>query len=314
MLESRPLRMFHEVVRTGSYSAAAEALGYTQPAISQQMRTLERTVGTPLFTRSGRHMQLTEAGEVLARHVQSVLSGLDAAEQQVAAIKNLATGRIRVCAFPSASATIVAAAVTHLKATRPGIRVQLLEAEPPESLQLLHDGKCDITLAFSYDGMSEVEESGLSQIPLMDDEMVAVLPIDHPMSRRRRIELRELADEAWIAGCPRCRTTFVQSCAAAGFEPEIAFSTDDNLAMQSLVVAGVGVAVMPSLVLAFLRHPKLVARPLRPVTHRSVSAYTLKDFTQIPATATTLEALQTAVGTLRPAETGTRAKTTPEIG
>jgi len=84
----------------------------------------------------------------------------------------------------------------------------------------------------------------------------------------------------------------------------------DNLTMQSLGVAGVGIAVMPSLVLAFLRYTKLVARPLRPVTHRSATAYTLKNFTQISATATTLEAPQTAVGTLRPEQFGARAAET----
>ncbi|HWD06343.1 MAG TPA: LysR substrate-binding domain-containing protein [Amycolatopsis sp.] len=306
MLESRPLRMFDQVVRTGSYSAAAQALGYTQPAISQQMRSLERAVGLPLFTRQGRQLRLTQAGEVLARHARGLLDGLAAAEEQLTAIRHLATGRVRVCTFPSAGATIVAAAITRLKEAHPGIQVQLLEAEPPESLDLLRTGECDISLAFSYGGTEEDEPAVVSKTGLMDDEMVVVLPVGHQLAGRSVVDVADLAGEVWIAGCPRCRSSFVRACVTAGFEPEIAFTTDDNLAMQSLVVAGVGVAVMPSLVLGFLRHRGLVGRPLRPAIHRAVSAYTLPDYLRIPATARTLEALQTAGRTLRTAEADSR--------
>ncbi|MGH3439028.1 MAG: LysR family transcriptional regulator [Sciscionella sp.] len=304
MLDSRHIRMFHEVVRSGSYSAAARTLGYTQPAISQQMRALERNVGTPLFTRAGRSLRLTEAGELLARHAVGILDDLKAAQEQVAAIKHLTAGRVRVCTFPSASATIVAAAMTHLNAVNPGIRVQLQEAEPPESLALLQAGECDITLAFSYGEAPEFVRDHLSVTPLLDDEMAVVLPKSHPLARRRTLALSELAGEVWIAGCPRCRATFVDACTAAGFTPDIAVTTDDNLAMQSLVVAGTGVAVMPSLVLSFLRHPRLVARPLRPAAHRAVAAYTLTDYLRIPAIALMLDALRHVSSQLQPGHSG----------
>jgi DNA-binding transcriptional LysR family regulator len=308
MLDARHIRMFHEVAQLGSYSAAARSLGYTQPAVSQQMRSLERSVGTPLFTRSGRNLRLTEAGQLLARHAVGILDDLEAAAHQVAAIKDLAAGRVRLCTFPSASATIVAAAVTGLKATSPGIRVQLLEAEPPESVAMLQAGECDITLAFSYLGSGEPEQDGLAVSPLVDDEMVVVLPATHPLARRRTLTLAELADETWIAGCPRCRATFLDACTDGGFSPDVAFTTDDNLAMQSLVVAGMGLAVMPSLVLSFLRHPRLVARPLRPATHRSVAAYTLTDYLHVPATARMLQALREAAADPRSARTGRHGK------
>lgn len=300
--------MFHEVVRSGSYSAAARSLGYTQPAVSQQMRALERSVGIPLFTRAGRSLRLTEAGELLSRRAVGILDELDATQRQVEAIRHLAAGRVRVCTFPSASATIVAAAVTQLNASSPGLRVQLLEAEPPDSLALLRSGQCDISLAFSYDGADEPDRNGLSVAPLLDDEMVVVLPVSHRLARRRSIVLAELAGETWIAGCSRCRATFLAACAASGFAPDIAFTTDDNLAMQSLVVAGTGVAVMPSLVLSFLRHPKLVARPLRPAVHRSVAAYTLGDYLRVPATAQMLDALRQVSAEPRPGGPGPRGR------
>ncbi|WP_051580513.1 LysR family transcriptional regulator [Pseudonocardia acaciae] len=304
MLDSRHIQTFHEVVRSGSYSAAARSLGCTQPAVSQQMRSLERAVGTPLFTRSGRTLRLTEAGELLSRHAEVILGDLRSAAQQVAAIRRLAAGRVRLCTFPSACATIVASAVTHLRATNPGIRVQLLEAEPPDSLAMVPAGDCEIALAFSYDLSAPTEREDLAVTPLLDDEMVVVLPASHPLTRRRALEVGELADETWIAGCPRCRATFVEACAGAGFTPDIAFTTDDNLAMQSLVVAGSGIAVMPSLVLSFLRHPRLVARPLRPAVHRAVAAYTLPEYLHVPATATMLAALRHTSTQLRPGRPG----------
>jgi DNA-binding transcriptional LysR family regulator len=304
MFDSRHLRIFHAVVAAGSYSAAARELGYSQPAISQQMHTLERAVGTPLFTRVGRTLRLTEAGEILARHAVSILEGLSSAQEQVASLKRLRSGRVRLCTFPSASATIVATAVARLTTEHPGIRVELIEAEPPDSLAALQRGECDLTLAFTYPGMPEPPArpggNDLVTVPLLDDPVVVVLPKNHPLQRRRVVRLTDLADERWIAGCPRCRVHFVRACGDAGFEPDIAFTTDDNLAVQSLVAAGVGIALMPGLVLSFLRHPKVVGRRIEPAAHRSVSAYTLKDYARVPATRMLLETLRDVAAQVAP--------------
>jgi len=294
MLDTRLLRTFHAVVQGGSFSAAARELGYTQPAISQHMRALEQEVGIPLFVRVGRRMQLTDAGELLNRHAESILADLSAAREQVAAIRNLAAGRVRLCTFPSASATIVAAAAAELHRHHPGVRIQLIEAEPPRSFELLASVDCDIALAFNYGGGTDAVPEGVTAVPLLDDTMEVVLPRGHRLARRQVVALSDLADEPWIAGCPKCRASFVQACAAAGFEPDVACATDDNLAVQSLVVAGVGVAVMPGLVLSFLRHPKVVVRPLTTEVRRSVSAYTLPDYARLPATALVMDVLRSA--------------------
>lgn len=292
MLDTRQIRTFHQVVHDGSFSGAAKSLGYTQPAISQQMRALEHAVGTPLFRRQARRLDLTEAGTLLARHAETILADLSAAENQVAAIRHLDAGRVRVCTFPSANATIIATASALLRETNPGLRVELLEAEPPESLELLWGGKCDIALAFSYAGLSNVEnEFPFDVTALLDDRMEVILPSGHPFSRRQSLVLSDLAEETWIAGCQRCRTSFVHACSEAGFEPRIACTTDDSLAVQSLVLAGIGIAMMPSLSLSFLRHPGLVSRPLRKGVHRTVSAYTLPVSTPIPAVSAMVDTL-----------------------
>ena len=292
MLDPRYIRMFHDVVETGSYSAAARRSGYSQPAVSQQMRALECAVGTPLFTRVGRGLRLTEAGEFLARSARAVLADLSAAQNQIMAIKELRSGGIRICAFPSASATIVPTAAARVTENHPHLRIQLVEAEPPDSLETLRRGECDIALAFTYPGVEERVGDQTVGIAVLDDPMVVVLPAGHRLAWRRSVELADLAGERWIAGCSRCREHFVHACECAGFEPDIAFTTDDNLAVQSLVASGVGIALMPRLVLSFLRHPSVVGRRVKTVEHRRISAYTLRDYHQIPATALMLETFQ----------------------
>ncbi|MFE6554850.1 LysR family transcriptional regulator [Streptomyces sp. NPDC057746] len=294
MLDSRRIRTFHEVVTTGSFTAAARSLGYTQPAVTQQIRALERETGLPLFTRSGRGMQLTEAGKTLARHAEVILGDLVAAQQQLQALARLRAGRVRICAFPSVTATLIPKAVAELLADHPNVRVELLEAEPPESLQKLLAGECDIALSFGYPGLRAELPAELVEIQLLEDVLTVLLPTGHPLARRRVVRLAELSQARWVAGCPRCRANFLQICAEEGFDPDIVFTTDDNLALQSLVAAGVGIAVAPSLVLSFLNHRQVTGRQLEPHIRRQISAYVLREHLPLPATELVLDALRAA--------------------
>ncbi|MDA3645780.1 LysR substrate-binding domain-containing protein [Saccharopolyspora indica] len=301
MVDPRYIRMFHAVVRAGSYAGAARELGYSQPAVSQQMRALERAVGTPLFARSGRSLRLTAAGEVLARHAGSALRDLAAAQNQITAIRQLRAGHIRICAFPSASATIVPAVAARIARRHPDLRIQLIEAEPPDSVETLRRGECDVALAFTYPGAADqLDDGDLLGVAVLDDPVVVVLPSGHRLAERPSVELADLAGERWIAGCTRCRDHFVQECRAVGFEPDIAFTTDDNLAVQGLVAAGIGIALMPGLVLSFLRHPEVISRRVRKLDDRRVSAYVLRDHHRIPATALMLETFRQVGAATRP--------------
>ncbi|MCX2967716.1 MULTISPECIES: LysR family transcriptional regulator [Streptomyces] len=293
MFELRHLRTFQEVIRTGSYTAAGRALGYTQPAITQQVRALERSVGSPLFVRAGRRMRLTEAGEALARHAGAILDGMVVAQQQLAALRRLEAGHVRVCAFPSASATLVPEALARLAHDHPGVRVALQEDEPPDSLHRVVRGEADISLAFTYPGLHEQVPPGLVEIPLMEDQLTVLLPADHPLARRRAVRLADLSDARWITGCVRCRANFLHECGELGITPDIAFTTDDNLVVQSLVAEGLGIAMMPGLVLSFLVHRKVVGRALDPPTRRHISAYVLREHLETPATALVLRELRT---------------------
>ncbi|MFD7297741.1 LysR substrate-binding domain-containing protein [Streptomyces sp. NPDC059897] len=297
MFDSRHIQTFAEVVRTGSYAATARDLGYTQPAISQQMKALERAAGTPLFVRAGRGLRLTDAGRLLARHATGILSSIETAHGQLKAITRLESGRVRVCAFPAANATLLPATVARLAASHPGIRVELLEEEPPDSLRALREGRCDLALAHSLGD----DEEGVIQVPLLDDPLLALFPAGHALAGSGRVGLEELAAERWIAGCRRCRGHFLAACARAGFAPDIAFTTDDTLAVQVLVAAGAGIALVPGTALPLLRHTEVVARPLTPALGRRVSAFVLAGHETAPVTALLLRTLSEAAKDLEPA-------------
>ena len=123
MIDAAGLRVMRAIADEGSFTGAAISMGYSQPAISQMVRRLEQRTGTVLVERVGRKVRLTEAGQVLARHALTVLAALDAAEEEVAAIAGLRAGRVRLMAFPSASATLVPRALALVKARFPAVKV-----------------------------------------------------------------------------------------------------------------------------------------------------------------------------------------------
>jgi molybdate transport repressor ModE-like protein len=288
VIEARHLRVLRAVARSGSFSAAARELGCTQPAVSQQMKALEGAAGTPLLVRGAREMRLTEAGEVLVRHADGILAGLTAAEEEVAAIAGLRAGRVRLASFPTGSSTLVPSAVADMRARHPDTRVSLVEAEPPQSVDLLRAGDCDIALAFRYvDLPTPAEESWADLVvrPLLADRLVGVVPESHPLAAvgPAPVPFAALADEQWIAGCPRCRRHLVEVCERAGYTPRIDFATDDYPAVVGLVAAGLGIAVLPELALASVRTDGVAVLRMEPAVEREIVALTLPDLAQVPA-------------------------------
>ncbi|MER5731359.1 LysR family transcriptional regulator [Streptomyces sp. NPDC002138] len=298
MIEARHLRVLRAVAGTGSFSAAARELGCTQPAVSQQMKALEQSAGTPLLIRAGREMRLTQAGEALVRHAAGILAGLTAAEEEVAAIAGLRAGRVRLVSFPSGSSTLVPTALAAMRAAHPGTRISLVEAEPPRSVEMLREGDCDVALAFRYAGAgpdgAAAEWDDLVVRPLLTDRLVGLVPEGHRLAGAARVGMAELAEEPWIAGCPRCRRHLVDVCEAAGFTPRIDFATDDYPAVVGLVGAGLGVAVLPELAVESVRAKGVAALAVEPAVEREVVALTLPDLARVPAVAATLDQLERA--------------------
>ncbi|NUL02749.1 LysR family transcriptional regulator [Streptomyces lunaelactis] len=293
MIEARHLRVLRAVAATGSFSAAARKLGCTQPAVSQQMKVLETSAGTPLLIRTGREMRLTQAGEALVRHAGGILAGLTAAEEEIAAIAGLRAGRVRLVSFPSGSSTLVPTALAALRAAHPGTRVSLVEAEPPRSVEMLREGDCDVALAFRY-GATGAEWDDLVVRPLLTDRLVGLVPEGHRLAGADTVTIGDLADESWIAGCPRCRRQLVEVCEEAGFTPRIDFATDDYPAVIGLVGAGLGVAVLPALAMESVLPKGARTVTVEPSVEREIVALTLPDLAQVPAVAATLDQLTLA--------------------
>jgi len=280
MLDVTRLRVLVAVARHGSVTAAARALNYAQPSVSHHIARLEAETGTQLLERAGRGIRLTEAGQLLADRAEEIIGRLDSAEAELAAHVGLRQGRVRLAAFPSALGTLVPAAAAALAADMPAMDFMLTEAEPPEALRMLRAGYVDVAVVFQH------YQQGLDETPPQpaDEGTLGVLLLDEPVhlvtaaSARPdtgpgRPDLAAYSRSRWIAGCERCRDTLVRQCESAGFTPRISFTTDDYLAVQALVAAGLGVTTLPDLCLRAATHPGVVTAPL-PGARRHVFAMT----------------------------------------
>jgi DNA-binding transcriptional LysR family regulator len=255
MLNVNRLRILIEVASRGSFSAAADALSYTQSAVSQQVAALEAETGVTLLERLPRGVRLTPAGEVLLEYAEGIIARLHAAEAEMAAIAGLRGGQLRMASFPTAGATLMPLAIAIFRAQHPEVELTLAEGEPEEIAPRLSAGEFDIALLFEFEGTSESLGPDLSRVPLFEDPMFLALPADHALARRQTLRLENLRAEAWIqtsASSP-CAQHVVRSCHAAGFEPIVSFESDDYQTVQGLVAAGVGVALIPKLALSGAR-------------------------------------------------------------
>lgn len=214
----------------------------------------------------------------------AILAGLTAAEEEVAAIAGLRAGRVRLVSFPSGSSTLVPTALAAMRAAHPGTRISLVEAEPPRSVEMLREGDCDLALAFRYGGAagSAAEWEDLVVRPLLTDRLIGLVPDGHRLAGAGQVGMAELADDPWIAGCPRCRRHLVDVCEAVGFTPRIDFATDDYPAVVGLVGAGLGVAVLPELAVESVRAKGVSTLVVEPAVEREVVALTLPDLARVP--------------------------------
>jgi DNA-binding transcriptional LysR family regulator len=291
VLDLTRLRVLLAVARHGSVTAAAVALNYAQPSVSHHLARLEAETGARLVQRVGRGIRLTEAGLLLAERAAEVVGRLDAAESELDALTGLRAGRVRLAAFPSALGTFVASALAQFRAAHPGVEVSLTEAEPPEAMAALRAGEVELALAFSHepDDRPDDRPGGLRVFPLFDEPLYLVTGQDHTGTT-----LADHAQTPWIGGCVRCRRHLLACCAEAGFTPAIAFTTDDYVAVQSLVAAGVAVATLPGLAIAAARNPQVAVTRI-PGAGRHVFALAYGEAPDPPATEALLAALRSAI-------------------
>ena len=241
------LRVVQEVARTGSFSAAAASLGYTQSGVSRQVAATEAAAGGPLFTRGPRGVTPTAAGGVVVRRANRVLGEVDGLGLELAGMRDRLAGRLVVGAFPTAAASLVPRAMARVVSRHPELRVELQEAASPAQVRRLRAGRIEVAVLATGPGLPDDELVDLPRERLTTGRQPGIaVRHDHPLVDRDRVEVADLADETWIVG--------------AGAEGEPQFGAWPTLesprvghrvrswpARLGLVAAGFGIAVVPSL-------------------------------------------------------------------
>ena len=293
MLDVRRLRVLHAVSVYGSVTAAAAALGYSAPAVSQQLAALEREVGMRLTERAGRGIELTPAAAILVAHTDALLAGLDAAESDLAALRDQVAGRVTLAAFPSVAATIVAGAWAALAHAAPKVQLDLTEMEPEESLPVVLRGAIDVAVAHEYDLLPRPLDPLFERRELARDPVLLAVPASSPLAGP--VDLDILASQPFLA--PRTNTSCAEmiqrACARAGFVPRVVARATDFAVLLSLVAAGAGLTLVPELAAQNRPEGVRLLPPADPVT-RQIFTVSRRGGDRKPAVRVVLDALAEA--------------------
>lgn len=251
MLDIRRLRLLHELRIRGTITGAAEALSYSPSSVSQQLATLEKEVGTPLLEKSGRRLQFTPQGELLAERTAGVLDALDAVEAAVAASLTTVSGVVRIAVFQSAAHAILPSALSSLARDHPDLRVEVTEREPEQGLFEVAARDFDLAIAEEYPGASRGRRGDLDRAELTTDSIHLAAAHD-PDARVQTTSLAGAAGLPWVLEPEgtAARSWAVQLCRAAGFEPDVRYETADLVAHIRLIASGNAVGLLPHLVWA----------------------------------------------------------------
>jgi DNA-binding transcriptional LysR family regulator len=266
MLDLKLLTTFREVALRRSFSDAAAALGYTQPAVSQHVSRLEAAVGVRLLDRDARGVQPTPAGDLLLTRAATLLDAARRAEEDVRSAAGAGRPTVRIGAFPTVAGGLLPGATRDLRARRPDLRLEVRVIEPQPGIDELLGGRLDLATVIDSELQPIGPRVGVDHIHLCDDPLLLVMPAEHPMAGRVSIGLEELAEEDWLlpdvgGNCPDSNIV-LRACRDAGFEPNVRLAFDDYNALQGMAAAGVGVALIPSLATANVRSDVAIC-PLR---------------------------------------------------
>jgi DNA-binding transcriptional LysR family regulator len=287
MLNVKRLEVLVAVVERGSLSAAADALSYTQSAVSQSIARLEAETGVPLLHRGRRGVTPTDAGTLLVAHAGRILAEIAAAEAGLSQLVGAHRLRLRVGSFPSGGAALMPLAVARLRRVHPDVALTLVEGEPAQIAPRLRAGELDMALLYEFPTRAARRggRAGLRTTVLLEDPLDLILPVEHRLAARRSLTLGDLRAEPWVqtSAASPCARHVGHCCEAAGFTPTVAFESDDYTTVLGLVAAGVGVALVPRLALGS-GHTGVVVRRLTPASPvRLVTVATPAGLTPAPA-------------------------------
>ncbi|MBW8485619.1 LysR family transcriptional regulator [Actinomadura parmotrematis] len=272
------LRVVREAARLGSFSLAAEHLGYTQSAVSRQIALMEQAAGRPLFERQARGVRATEAGRLVVRHAEAVLGELRTARQGLADLDGRPPGRLRVGAVATAMAALVPRAIATLAEREPGTEVPLREGPTIRLLAALAGGRLDLAVV----PPPARPPAGVSLAPLLDDPLLVAVALDHPLAGAGAVRPAELRAERWITGSTDPGTTLLGAWTGGEWEPRVAFTARDWVAKLGLAAAGLGVTVVPGLAVPALPPTVAVVRIDDPLAVRPLAAARRADAPEDP--------------------------------
>lgn len=306
MIDVQRLHVLRAVAGSGSFSKAAAQLRLTPSAVSQQVAALERSVGVSVVERSTRGVTLTEAGEILVATAETVAAEITHAEQALAALASGRAGRLRVATFPTASQRLLPPALARMTRTHPDADIIVTEAEPAVSVPMLLAGEADVALVYGFPNreLGRRRDPRLRWTTLLDDPLYVVLPAGHAKAQLRRVPIADLAHESWVQSLEDTGDELVHLAARAGFEPRVSCTSTDYQFIQSMVAAGIGLALVPETALSRDMKGLAAVPPAGDRPFRRISAVTAAH--RQPSRL--VEELLTLLGRASSAKTGGAAK------
>lgn len=263
-VDLRRLTALRELQRRGSIARTAEALHLTPSAVSQQLSALAAELGVPLTERDGRGLRLTGQAKVVLSHADVIAAQLERARADLAAYAEGARGTVTVGCFSSGILGLLPPALRALRERLPELRVDVVEAEPPDLFTALDGGQVDVAVAVDFSATPAHTDARYAREDLLTDVLDVALPRGHRLASHAEVRLRDLATEPWIIGrASSCVGAVARSiCAASGFTPDVRHAVDDWAALAALVEAGTGVALIPRLVRSVYAGRELAMRPV----------------------------------------------------
>jgi LysR family transcriptional regulator, transcription activator of glutamate synthase operon len=243
-MELRQLRYLVALDDERHFTRAAAREHIAQPALSQQIRRLEEELGLPLVDRTTRRVAITDAGQHLVARARRILAEVDAARAELEALSGMQTGRVTVGVMHTMGPVDISAALAIYHQRHPGVELTVRENSSEELAEMLRVDELD--LAF-LSVTERIESHGLGLQQLVSEELVVVLPRDHPLGGRTELRMAELAGEQFISyrEGARLRELLVVAGHHAGFEPSVMLESNESNRIRRLVQRGMGVAILP---------------------------------------------------------------------